>query len=122
MSCHAFFILHLSSSFYRCSDDAQSCGLLFEWIYSSVSGAGSQKTGKTLNYAADLPHGASALVCVNSERRGQGSNQVQALYIDFLKVLLFFLLQQSFSKRVLVGILSLGFIGLSEQSQPRGVW
>lgn len=62
--------------------------------YSTLKVVPSPRKLGRLNYAADLPHRASGLVCMNSERRGQGSNQVQALYIDFLKVLLFFYCRQ----------------------------
>lgn len=74
----------------------------------------------TLNYAADLPRRASVVYMI-PERRSQGPNQVQALYIDFLKVLLIFYCRKVSAKESLVGVLSFEFIGLPAQSQPRGL-
>lgn len=75
------------------------CGLLFEWIFSCVSGAISQRIeNNSVTYAADLPHRTSPLIYMNSTRGGQGPNQVQALHIDFLKVLSLLLQMKSFNK------------------------
>lgn len=75
----------------------------------------------TLNYAADLPRRTSPVIYMNSVRRSRGPNQVQALYIDFLKVLLIFYCRKVSAKESLVGVLSFEFIGLPAQSQPRGL-
>lgn len=94
------------------------CGLLFEWIFSSVSGAISQRTGDD----SELCCWPSTQTFSSRLHELRGPNQVQALYIDCLKVLLFFLLQKRFSKRVGVWCLSChsGLLVLP-RSHSRGV-
>lgn len=90
------------------------CGLLFKWIFSSVSGAISQRTGNDCE-----------LCCWPSTQTSsrlhelQCPNQVQALYIDCLE-LLFLLLQKRFSTRVWLVFCHLGLLVL-RQSHSQAV-
>lgn len=70
-----------------------------------------------MNYAADLPHTNSSFAHMNSRRKGQGPNQAQGLFIDFLKVLLLFCCRRMSVKEL--GLCHLGL--LAAQSQPKGL-